>query len=385
MDEQVSCIAGGSNTPAQNTDQLRQSVLVDWVTASFYSEKKITEILELFCIKEMEIQDVNSITGETEKRKIAVQFEKIEGARYKYAGYNVTYRYSNIEIMHDEQKGKYLLNLSGQACREFEKLSSLDYEMLFGLLIGQLYATVSRIDIAIDDFKSIYKVNTIRKAVLNGQAVTKIKKYGTHQQGKIEDGTLTMDNFYLGTLSSRYSINIYDKKLEQESKGKEVEYKSWVRTEIRLKEEYATTFARIIATSTGNDNIGKYIVEFLNQSVVFIKKRCLGGNKSRAAKDIQNYAHWWLKFLGDVGKLKLSQKAPDKSVERTVSWFKNQIAPSLAVLCEVDPHGLNNLFNYLIDNGYTRLNKEHELMIKQAKENSLTLAQVLDQLTKAYN
>lgn len=369
------CIAGDSNTPAQNTNELFQNVLVDWVTASFHAEKNIQEILQLFWLTELEI----------EGQIIDVDFEKIEGARYKYAGYNVTYKYSNIEIMHDPENHKWLINLSGQACREFEKISKLNYEMLFGLLVGQLNANVSRIDIAIDDYKSIFKVNTIRKAVMNGQAVTKIKKFGSHTQGKIEDGTLTMDNFYLGTLSSRYSINVYDKKLEQESKNKEVKVKSWVRTEVRLKEEYATAFARIIATSSGNENIGQYIVQFLNQSVVFLKKGCKETNRSRASKNIENYAHWWKKFIGDVGRLKLSQKAPEKSVERTVSWFVEQVAPSLAVCLEVDPEGFSHMLFKLCEDGKQRLNKTHELMIKQAKENSLTLVEVLDQFEKAYN
>lgn len=375
MDGNIHVFAGASNTPAQITNQPAQNVLVDWVTASFYAEKNIREILELFWLTELEIKG----------HVIDVEFERIEGARYKYAGYDVTYRYSNIEIMHDSKQHKWLLNLSGQACREFEKISKLNYEMLFGLLVGQLNASVSRIDIAIDDYKSIFKVNTIRKAVMNGQAVTKIKKFGSHTQGMIEDGSLTMDNFYLGTLSSRYSINIYDKKLEQESKNKEVKEKSWVRTEVRLKEEYATAFARIIATSSGNENIGQYIVQFLNQSVVFLKKGCKETNRTRASRNIENYAHWWRKFIGDVGKLKLSQKAPDKSVERTVSWFVEQVAPSLAVCLEVDPEGFSHMLYKLCEDGKQRLNKGHELMIKQAKENSLTLAQVLDQFEKAYN
>lgn len=364
--------AGDSNTPAQNTSQIWQNVLVDWVSASFYSEKNFSDLQALFYLKELEILG--------ERRE--VEFEKIDGARYEYAGYTETYKYSRIEFLHDPENHKWLLNMSGQGCREFEQISKLNYEQLFALLVCELNATFNRIDIAIDDYKSIFKVNTIRKAVYNNQCITKLKIWGSHQRGKISDNALIMDNFYIGTEKSRYCINVYDKKLEQEARGKEVKEKSWTRTEIRLKEEYASRFARLIATSDGCDNIGKYIAEFLNESLVFVKKKALTNdkNRSRLKNDVENYATWWRRFVGDVGKLSLSQKAPDKTVEKTITWLKNQVAPSLAVLLEVFDDDLSRLLYYLQRNGETRLNKTHQLMIEDAKNKGLTLDDVLNHL-----
>ncbi|PJO40548.1 replication initiation factor domain-containing protein [Lysinibacillus xylanilyticus] len=366
--------AGVSNTPARITRSNGLRVLVDWVTASFHSEKNFFEIQELFSLTELVING----------QKEPIVFEEIHGARYKYAGYTITYRYSNIEFMYAPDEGKYLLNMTGQGCREFEQISVLDYEMLFGMLIGQLSANVSRIDIAIDDFNCIYKVNTIRKAVQSGQAVTHIRTWGTHQRGNVGGHDLTMDNFYLGTLKSRYSINVYDKKMEQEAKNKEVTVPHWTRTELRLKEEYATRFARIIALSTGNDNLGQYVMSFLNNSITFVKKKSLSfdTNRTRIAENQDNWTHWWKKYLGEVGKLSLSQKAPDKSVERTVNWFLTQIVPSMAVLEEVDPEGYGYFIRELTNLGKDRLNNEHLLLIEEAQKNSLTLAEVLDRLNK---
>lgn len=380
MDTNLDGLPGVSNTPAQNTQQKPMRVLVDWVSCSFYSEKNFDEISQLFGLYEMEIQ------GECKR----VEFSSDDYSRYRQQGYKEVYKYGSMEFHYDPEHCKYLVSFSGQGCREFDVISPLDYEQLFSMLIHYFNATFNRIDIAIDDFKSIYKVNTIRKAINNGQAKTKVTKWGSNTEGIIQKpGELTMDNFYIGKLSSRYSINIYDKKLERKNKMDNLKegqllldnpnVLTWTRTEIRLKEGYATRFAREIALNESGKPIGLLAKEFLNQSICFLKRKVKDGNKSRLSQDVSNYAHWWRKFLGDVGKLNLSQQKSDKTVVNTVKWFNKQVAPSFAVLNELSPNSLNLVIHALTVMGKKRLSDEHKMMIKVAKDSDLDILDVLKQ------
>lgn len=377
VDYMLSPGARVSNTLAPNTEGNSLIACVDWLSASFVLEKNFSEIQELFYLKEEEVNG----------QIVQVKFEKFDGARYEFADYKETYRYSFIEFMHDPDTSKWFINLSGQGCREFERISKLDFEELLGLLIGQLYATVTRLDIAIDDFKNIYNVKTFRNAVLKGQCLTKIRTWGSHTQGKINSSKneLIMDNFYLGTLKSRYSINVYDKKLERQAKGKKVDEKTWTRTEVRFRNEYATYFARIIASSYGNDNVGIFVKAFLKGHLCFLSKTALkkDTNKSRLAEDEKNYVHWWKRFLGSIDDLKFSLKKPERSVEKVVSWIDKQVFPSLIVLEEVFEDEFPRLLYELSKRNDTRLTKTHQFMINDAKRKGLTLEQVLDQLRTA--
>lgn len=369
---------GGSNTPAQNTTPKSMRVLVDWISVSFYAEKNIDEILQLFGVFEMEV-------GGERKR---LEFEMEEYSRYRSQGYKITYKYGHMEFHHDPDGSKFLVSFSGQGCREFDVISNLNYEQLFSILICYFQATFNRIDIAIDDFKSVYKVNTIRKAVFNGQVKTKIRKWGSRLEGLVaEPGVLTMDNFYFGDISSRYSINIYDKKLERKEKMNtlktgqvlldDFQCDSWTRTEIRFKEDYATKFAREIALNESGKPLGILVKEFLNQSICFLKRKVKDGNKSRLSKDVENYTHWWKKFLGDVGKLNLSQRSPDKSFYKSMKWFDRQLASTFGAFYELSPESFKLVSYAFALMGRKRLSDDHKMMIKVAKDDNLNVLDLL--------
>lgn len=335
-------IAWATNSHAENTEEVGLRLLVDWVTCSFHFASNLADLLTLIGLHN-------------------VKFERLNHARYD--GYSSTYRMDQMEILVSEDENKYMLNFSGQGCRLYEQASNVEWTKLFGMLLENCQAKFTRLDIAVDDFSEIYKTSTIRQAVYKKLCVTRLKGWGTKEEGNINDGNdyLTMDSFYIGGWKSRYFLNIYDKKIEREIKGKEVTVSTWTRTELRLKNEYATRFAVEIAN--GKESLGYYTMSFLNEKIQFLKPGTYT-NKSRACEDKENISKWWRRFLGKCGKLNLSEKAPDKTIQTTVKWMKHQVAPSIAMIYEAD--GADNFDKFvqqLREDGEKRLTKKQTMMI----------------------
>lgn len=343
--------AWASTTHAENTWGNGQTLCVDWVTASFIFEFDLQQFLYFIGIKNHE------------------NLEIIEGARYGFAGYHITYRLGVMEFMHNEKDKRWLINFSGQACREYELSSSYDFVTFFALL-ANLYATYTRLDIAIDDFKNIYNVNVIRNAVRNKRCVTRLKEWGDSKRGLIEHGddVLTMDNFYLGSSNSRFFINVYDKKLERENKKFEVVHDTWTRTEIRFKNEYAEKFVRLILENS--DGLGANLFGFLNEKICFLTPEGANTkNKSRAAQDLSNHARWWRKFLNTTKKLKLTVYKPDLPLVASKGWLLHQVSTTLALFNMYLPEeNFEDFVRELVLTGIEKMDKKHLKRLERQRE-----------------
>lgn len=340
-----------SNTLAENTRVLPQTCCVDWVSCSFIFASDMQKIFNLIGIDDLE------------------NVEEIKGSRYEFAGYNVTYKLGFIELLHykDDLGGcHWLLNMSGQGCRQFEISSVFDFPTLFAIL-ANVDAVYTRLDIAIDDFSNIFTVNQFRQAVFNKQCVTRLKSWGNHQRGLIATGLddVTMDSFYLGSSTSRFFINVYDKKMERLNKKIDIDkaITTWVRTEVRLSYEYADMF--VVHIISDSKPIGQLIKAFLNEKVVFLKLSALqlDKNRSRLAQDLKNHARWWRDFINMSKKLHLTVYKPEKTLSESKDWIYDKVSTTLAMLHLYAPERYGDLIQAVTAEGLKKLKKKHERKI----------------------
>jgi len=349
--------ARDSTTLAVNTEKNSVVACVDWVSCSFQFAGDLQKIFNL-----IGISDLSTL-------------EKIDGARYEFAGYNITYRIGFIELMyyhdHEDNSDNWFLNMSGQGCREFEIASCFDFITLFGIL-ANVDAVYTRLDIALDDFNNIFTVDQFRNAVYNKQCVTKLRTWGDHRRGKIATGLddVQMNNFYLGSSTSRYFLNVYDKKLERESKKIEVLHKTWVRTEVRFKYEYADDF--IVHLLQNDGELGSHITAFLNAHITFLKPSVITKflaketgytNRSRLADDLKNHARWWRDFLNNTKTLHLTKRKPEKTLDDSKQWVYKQVAITLAMLKEYNPKGFNAFIDVAVAKGLNKMQEKHQRKI----------------------
>ncbi|WP_459595079.1 replication initiation factor domain-containing protein [Campylobacter jejuni] len=320
------------NTGAQNTYRDGLRALVDWVSATFSDStppEKLADVLGIpFSL-----------------------FVQMDRGNF---GYRKQYRFGHIAIYYDGNPGMGIhVELSGQGCREFEKLSRTGWDYLFQYI--RLYGHFTRLDVAVDDFKGYFTIGRVVDYVRKGLCSSKFKKAITIESNLIADGSSTGQTVYFGSPSSRIKVRFYDKLNERLQAGKDIEdgIDFWNRTEIELRDERADLMAEEILNA---ECLGDTITAVLKNYINF-KMRGTDSNKSRW-KD----AKWWQDFLGNVEKLHLTHIAPDRTVTRIKNWIDKQTPRSLAVLFRA----LGEDYYYiqtLIEKGLEQLTEEDDAII----------------------
>lgn len=325
------------NTGAQNTYRFGLRALVDWVGATFLADtppERVAEILGL-------------------PYGYFVQMDR--GAM----GYRKQLRFGHISIFYDGTPGMGVhLEMTGQGCREFEKMQPYRWDYLFQYI--RLYGKFTRLDVAIDDFAGYFTVGQIVDYVRKGLCSSKFKKAITIESNHISDGRSGGQTVYFGSPSSRIKVRFYDKLRERIEANKEMEegVTFWNRTELELRDERADVMADEILNS---NYLGETIAGVLKNYINF-KIRGTDSNKSR-----WNDAQFWQQFLGDVEKIKLSPVAPDRTVTRIKNWIEKQTPRSLAVLFKA----LGEDYYYLqelIEKGMEQLTDQDEAIINSYLE-----------------
>lgn len=342
---------GLSNTRPERTDRPGLRVLIDWVSCTFSMDADFEQIQQVLGIPELEM-------------------EYFDWGRNTFKEH---VRFSNIIIQRKDDH-TYQLSLSGQGCREFENLSKYNWLELIAILKEFAYCKFTRLDLAIDDFREHFTVDRIRKYLDKGLCVTRLEEYEDKRRKKISTKKAVMDSIYLGSISSRLSINFYDKKLEQDAKDKESNgsWDTWTRTELRLKKEYADQAADMILLY--NMDLGAVAFGLLSKNIRFVKKHGTDQNLRRREESV-----WWLNFIGKVKKLKFSLEAPDRTIEKAKQWHSHSVAPSLAAIRESDPDNFDQWLKDELEQGKERLTSKHEMMIQQARQIKIAQAKQLIQ------
>lgn len=326
------------NTGAQNTLQSGLRACIDWVQVTFKNvsvDDLITHILNL------DLEEFRESNGEY--------------------GYQKCKRLDNIAVYYEGASNMGIhLKMTGQGCRLYEALSKnkKPWSLLFGMFLD-MGAKFTRIDGAIDDFQGYFKIAQVVRKIKRGELVSKFQKARSMESIEIKSGESKGMTIYYGSSKSRIQIRMYEKDFERENAGFELEedITIWNRTEVQARDERAQKIAEIIAKG---ENIGNVVAGILNYYLRFVVK---GKDANRAR---WRTAPFWEKFLGEVEALKLTEKAPDRTVEKMEQWLERQVAPSLAVLVKAYDGDVGRLYE-MIGRGSERLKGKDLEMIDRFK------------------
>ena len=347
-----------SNRGAQNTSESGLRACVDWIQATFKNvevEQLITQILKL---------------------ELDLFYEAERGN----LGYRKCKKFGHISVFYDGQENMGIhLQMTGQGCREYEFMNKSTWKELFSDCFTYCpEVKFTRMDVAIDDFKGYFKIPSLVRKIKNRELVSKFKEATKIEKLDIETGNAKGMTVYYGSAQSRIQIRMYEKNHERESKGVVLEegLEVWNRTEIQARDERATKIAEIIALGDeGEETIGQVVSGILKHYLRFTVK----GKDSNRAR--WKTAPFWDKFLGDVEALRLTEVAPDRTVQKTMSWVSKQVAPSLAVLLEAFDGDMDILKGFVLE-GRERLTEKEYKMIEAFKQEKSLLADELTDLTK---
>lgn len=279
------------------TSRKNLSVLIDWLTIIFEETDAYTVIRNYL--------DLPIEAFEKDHRGIPY---KEYDTRYTF-GQIVLY---SIELQSDRHE--CYLTLSGEACRQVEKQlkrNNQTWELFFKNCFSYSQSTVrmTRVDIAIDDKndRPFFTIKDLYQKAEN-ELYKSISQTHSYNESKfmLNDGAKTL---YIGAQKSRVRFRFYDKDKEQAIKKKLPmnNLASWKRTEIQLRDEYATQMCYQIAFS--QRSLGKLIFGFLKANLTFYTET---GELFRP----------WQRFLGSVEPLKLTAITELTTLYDTQHWLE---------------------------------------------------------------
>ncbi len=195
--------------------------------------------------------------------------------------------------------------------------TSLDAFMLDAYASG---ATCTRLDLATDSIGEV-NIEQIDAACRCGDVVTRSRSIRV-----VEDVRLGGKTIYVGAAGSDTLVRFYDKRAEQESKGKEIPYAdgvSWVRCELQLRHDRAHQV--FTAVCAGVDCLG-YVV-----SCVDFRDASSDSNSARRER-----LEWWVLWLGTSLALKFDCVSANAEVAKMRDWVIRSVACTLSVLLMAD-------------------------------------------------
>ncbi|MBC6140965.1 replication initiation factor domain-containing protein [Listeria welshimeri] len=279
------------------TSRKNLSVLIDWLTIIFEDQDAYTVI-----------QEYLDLPFEA--------FDKdVRGIQYKE--YDTRYTFGQIVLFSIEEqpdKQECYLVLSGEGCRQLEKdleRKNQTWAFFFNKSFTYSDSTVrmTRLDLAIDDKNEVpfFTIKDLYQKAENElyQSISQTHSYHD-SKFSLNDNAKTL---YIGAQKSRVRFRFYDKDKEQALKQKMPmdELESWKRTEIQLRDEYATQMSYEIAFS--QKSLGKLIFGFLKANLTFYTET---GEIYRP----------WQRFIGSVEPLKLTATTETTTLYDTQTWLE---------------------------------------------------------------
>lgn len=185
------------------------------------------------------------------------------------------------------------VNMSGQACREFESVSHLDWLELFRQLADSPDDyNITRLDVAYDETEGLLPLDKIAKDVEAGNWVSSFRKYDIH---KTSDG-LTVS---VGSSKSEAMLRMYDKAAERGY----TDGRHWVRVELQLRRERAMAFVQQFVYGGFADDLGELWKSVVNDYVRFVTPQDSDSNKRRWPM-----RRYWAKLMDAAARVKLYKR-----------------------------------------------------------------------------
>lgn len=255
-----------------------------------------------------------------------------------------------------------LLSISQTA---LEKLYPDEQIVLFNSLYS-MGCTVTRIDLACDDYSGDFTVDKMRSALRAGHYVGRNLDTQDFERRKISTGQRLSNGLSIGSRSSEVYIRCYDKGLE--SKGKQLCH----RLEMELKGDtahsaFVTLLSSLSSILLSNGEIRVPNVSLYSSVIagMILSKIDLRDRNSNARVNRRVRLDWWASFMDKVSKIAIVQPIKHDSLDKTREWFQRAIAPTLALLIESAGEDACDWLEFVVKQGRERYSKRHLTLLRK--------------------
>ncbi|GGD05846.1 replication initiation factor domain-containing protein [Enterococcus wangshanyuanii] len=290
--------------------------------------------------------------------------------------YTETFYYGSIRIFRNPEDSNMgiMLDLSGEGCRQLEQIFEEDNDRSWTEFFWSLYeddlfgqgivvdTKITRVDIALDELivegEENFDLYSLKEKMEQGLVDTTFKNFDfnggcSYEGGKMVNKGLSL---YFGSRQSPLYFNFYQKDYELARKEKmsvedaRLKHEIKNRYEIRLADEKAFLFVEYFLSS--GESLDWLVKEIINASL----------NVYEIENDMKVFCQSWYNVIDKLEGLKLSVKGEKPSIEKTLRWLTNYLAPSLKMIKLIDNYmGTNELMERI---DLAELKEKHEEMIE---------------------
>lgn len=269
-----------------------------------------------------------------------------KGSRLHYAKTyvfgGITIHYTPDNLNEKKWNAGVCVEMSGQGCRDFETFSEVGFTYLFQYVCTLQLASlgsVTRIDLAFDDFTGCIPLDTMEEYAKNFWFVSRLSNLSVEMSAKVLDPQYLGVNIYHGSRGSNVSFRFYDKRVER---GR-FDLDHWVRAEIQLRQGAAYGFLQNFYNPNVSDsdsvscpdNLGELFASIVRQYLDYKEPSDQDTNKSRWPTAV-----WWSGFLGEVEPISLfSKKDREYNKSRMERYAYQQNHNHTKSLIEIDGLG----------------------------------------------
>ncbi len=354
-------------------------------SALFFQPKKASRLSASFDWVSLHFKtcDVEEVVRKILRLKLS-EFSLEDYARYHYSK---LYHYGAINVYVDEKDAVHgvLLELSGQACRELEKLledEQRDWYDLFNdcFLLGEelrmtsvlplvdeenlkenmTYFNVTRLDIALDEFYSEegnYRLLDLFERFHEGLVLTKKRSYSSQMGGQYTKSGIVNDGLtlYLGRPQSTPFFRFYEKDAEQAKK---------LNTTIETIHDlygFKNRFEVVLRGDRANDFVSDYVLNYFD-----IAERTVGiiNDNLLVFSDFEGHLdESWYDLMHSTGAYHFETKPKEMDVNRTWAWAEKNVLPTMAFLRKDDQEKFEELLSA------SKIPKRYEQYLEQKGKN----------------
>lgn len=268
-----------------------------------------------------------------------------------------------------QSNGRYVtsIEMSGQACREFEKYSGHTWLELLTNIFGYESFRISRLDFAIDDFTANeISLPYIRNLVEQGMYSSNSRHFSHVSSGIKNSDDITTAGFtiYIGKKGGN-QLAIYDKLRERIHQGYEVQTDVWNRYEMRFVHDKAFAVLQhyYLALETNNDfDLKEYVQGLL---LAFLDLKDPDDTNSRIRRKKTNPR--WIEFLESITKLDIKARIKEPpTYQRKLEWLKSDMGSSFAeLIISQDFDGAQRIFYEAVVDTIDNLNSKKVARLDQ--------------------
>lgn len=216
-------------------------------------------------------------------------------------------------------QGVHLIVGGEAAQRHALRLNDPDALLVTFINLQEYKLKCNRIDIACD--RVGLPISVVNDAIRAGQLVTRTRNARRVSDFDPSTGEDISSTIYIGSVKSDRMVRFYDKAAESGVTDATI-----TRCEVQHRRDYAQ--AAFVSWLTG-----KIDPESLVASAVDFREVTADSNVTRRPR-----LSWWSEWLGKFPRITLlSADKPIESVKRSLTWFRNQVAPTFAFLLRAMP------------------------------------------------